>query len=103
MNSVAYDLLTNHRGIDMITYCLMLCSLIAIQVSSEVTFGKKRDDKNYLVPKRILRDALGKPLKFIIVEDGVKANSNSDFSGAPVGNQLKFGEEFRALVLLLLS
>lgn len=75
----------------------MLCSLIAIQVPSEVTFGKKRDDRNYLVPKRILRDALGKPLKFIIVEDGVKANSNSDFSGAPVGNQLKFGEEFRVL------
>jgi hypothetical protein len=76
---------------------ILLCALAALQIPSQVTFGKKKDDKDYVVPKQIIRDAAENVLKFLIVEDGVVPNTHSDASGGPAGNPLKFGDVFRIL------
>ena len=76
---------------------ILLCALAALQIPSQVTFGKKKDDKDYVVPNQIIRDAAENVLKFLVVEDGVVPNTHSDASGGPAGNPLKFGEVFRIL------
>ena len=76
---------------------ILLCALAALQIPSQVTFGKKKDDKEYVVPKQIIRDAAENVLKFLVVEDGVVPNTHSDASGGPAGNPLKFGDVFRIL------
>ena len=61
------------------------------------SFGKKKADKSYVVPKLVIRNFYEIPLKFLIVEDGVVPNTHSDASGIPAGPPLQFGDVFRIL------
>ena len=63
----------------------------------QLSFGKKKADKSYVVPKLFIRHSNEIPLKFLIVEDGVVPNTHSDASGIPAGPPLQFGDVFRIL------
>ena len=86
------------------TRFLMLASVIAFAITEarggqhvQPSFGKKKADKAYVVPKQVIRDSSENVLKFLIVEDGVVPNTHSDASGIPASPPLQFGDVFRIL------
>jgi hypothetical protein len=82
----------------------MLASVIAFAINEarggqhvQPSFGKKKADKDYVVPKQVIRDSNENVLKFLIVEDGVVPNTHSDSSGISAGPPVRFGDVFKIL------